>query len=78
MIDLSETESYRKMVLSKRMETECVSLPNFLDNIVKNRYNSLVNEGLFQIQGISYVLGEHKKRMEKREGIKKWKKRKIF
>ena len=78
LIDLSETESYRKMVLSKRMETECVSLPNFLDNIVKNRYNSLVNEGLFQIQGISYVLGEHKKRKEKREGIKKWKKRKIF
>ncbi len=85
VIDFGEQEVIKKKFSQKRMGTDYVSLPIFLDNMVKNRYNSVVNEGLkkemaktsFLRQNVSRT--EEKNRLsEKRKGIEKWKKRKIF
>ena len=46
ILDFSEQEYGQKTVWTKRMENDYVSMPVFLDNIIKNGYNSLVNEGL--------------------------------
>ena len=50
-IDLSKKEIYRIQILKKRMPLEYASIPIFLDNIAKNRYNAVVNEGItFQVK----------------------------
>ena len=56
VLDFNEQEVIQKLIRVKRMENEYVNLPIFLDNIIKNGYNSLVNEGLqtedIQISGL--------------------------
>lgn len=85
VLDFGEQEVVQKLVRAKRIENDYVSLPIFLDNIIKNGYNSLVNEGLqtgmLQISHLQqnvYRTDEKNKLSEKRKGIKKWKKRRIF
>lgn len=85
LLDFSEQETSQKALRIKRMENDYVSLPIFLDNIIKNGYNSLVNEGLqtgtIQISCLRqnvYRTDDKNKLSEKRKGIKKWKKRRIF
>lgn len=81
-----DTESGRqKLFYKKRMGNGYVSMSIFLDNIVKNRYNSVVNEGLqdgtFQISRLQQNVSradDKNKLSEKRKGIRKWKKRRIF
>lgn len=51
VLDFSEEEFYHKMFRGKRMEADYVSMPVFLDNIVKSGYNSLVNEGVLNYKG---------------------------
>lgn len=85
VLDFWEQESGKKMVRTKRMENDYVSVPVFLDNVIKNGYNSLVNEGLqteniqiFCLRQNVYRTDDENKLSEKRKGIKKWKKRRIF
>lgn len=84
LIDCSIGQEYQSLIRGKRMEADYMSLPVFLDNMVKNRYNSLVNEGLqqkgqsSQWQQNVYRSDNKNKLSEKRKGIRKWKKRKIF
>lgn len=44
--DFTVTEEYRSGIMGKRLGADYISMPIFLDNMVKSRYNSLVNEGL--------------------------------
>ena len=46
LLDFNELEYGQKPPWTKRLENDYVSMPIFLDNIIKNGYNSLVNEGL--------------------------------
>ena len=85
ILDFHEQEYGQKTVCTKRMENDYVSVPIFLDNIIKNGYNSLVNEGLqteaiqiLRLQQNVYRTDDKNKLSEKRKGIKKWKKRRIF
>lgn len=85
ILNFSEQEYGQKTIWTKRMENDYVSMPVFLDNIIKNGYNSLVNEGLqtedILISGLQqnvYRTDDKNKLSEKRKGIKKWKKRRIF
>ncbi len=51
VVELGEEEIYRMRILQKRMSLKYASIPIFLDNIVKNRYNAVVNEGItFQVK----------------------------
>ena len=66
------------------MENDYASMSIFLDNIVKNRYNSVVNEGLqrgtleFSVLQQNVSRTDDKNKLgEKRKGIRKWKKRRI-
>ena len=81
-MDFGQKEDCPKKFLQKRMENDYVSMPIFLDNIVKNRYNSVVNEGLqnreiriSRLQQNVYRAEDKNKLSEKRKGIKKWKKK---
>ena len=85
ILDFNEQEYGPRTVWTKRMENDYVSIAIFLDNIIKNGYNSLVNEGLqtediqiFGLQQNVYRTDDKNKLSEKRKGIKKWKKRRIF
>ena len=85
VLDFQEQEYGQKSIWTKRMKNDYVSMPIFLDNIIKNGYNSLVNEGLqtesiqiLRLQQNVYRTDDNNKLSEKRKGIKKWKKRKIF
>lgn len=85
ILDFHEQEYGQKSLWTKRMENDYVSMAIFLDNIIKNGYNSLVNEGLqteeiqiFRLQQNVYRTDDKNKLSEKRKGIKKWKKRRIF
>lgn len=85
ILDFHEREYGQKTLWTKRMENDYVSIAIFLDNIIKNGYNSLVNEGLqtekidiFCLQQNVYRTDDKNKLSEKRKGIKKWKKRRIF
>lgn len=73
-----------KICGGKRMENDYASISIFLDNIVKNRYNSVVNEGLqrgtveFSVLQQNVSRTDDKNKLgEKRKGIRKWKKRRI-
>ena len=84
VLDFDMASDSQKMFRRKRMENDYVSLPIFLDNIIKNRYNSVVNEGLQIKKGRESQLQQNVSRTddknklgEKRKGIKKWKKRRI-
>lgn len=49
-VDFSDNEVYRSIIYQKRMRFTYVSVPIFLDNVVQNRYNAIVNEGItFQV-----------------------------
>ena len=84
VLDFSTGFSERKIYRRKRMENAYVSMGNFLDNIVKNRYNSVVNEGLQIKRERKLNLQQNVSRTDdknklggKRKGIRKWKKRRI-
>ena len=46
LMDFSKTGIYHDMIFKKRLQITYASIPIFLDNIVKNRYNAVVNEGI--------------------------------
>lgn len=84
VLDFGESSAYHKMIKGKRMENDYARLSVFLDNIIKNRYNSVVNEGLQIKKGQESHLQQNVSRTddnnklgEKRKGIRKWKKRRI-
>lgn len=84
LVDFSVKQDCRPMYWRKRMDAEYVNMPIFLDNMVKNRYNSLVNEGLLpkghepDTEQNVYRSDHESKLTEIRKGIRKWKKRKLF
>jgi len=85
VLDFDEASAYQKMLKGKRMENDYASIAIFLDNIIKNRYNSVVNEGLQMKKEYGSYLQQNVFRTDdknklggKRKGIKKWKKRRIF
>lgn len=81
VLDLGEEIQTGRAQKTGRMGKDYVSLRCYLDNIIKNGYNSLVNEGLQQkLQMKTNRNREHEKNKlsEKRKGTVKWKKRKIF
>ena len=85
VLDFDTALTCLKMFREKRIGNDYVTLANFLDNIVKNRYNSVVNEGLqikkgqqSHLQQNVFRTDDKSKQGEKRKGIRKWKKRKIF
>lgn len=45
-MDLSDNGIQRDLIFKKRLKITYLSVPIFLDNIVKNRYNAVVNEGI--------------------------------
>ncbi len=45
-MDFSENGICNALFLKKRLQITYASIPIFLDNIVKNRYNAVVNEGI--------------------------------
>lgn len=50
IMDFHLNEFFCSHILKKRMNFTYVSIPIFLDNTVKNRYNAVVNEGItFQV-----------------------------
>lgn len=50
ILDLHLNEFFCSHILKKRMNFTYASIPIFLDNTVKNRYNAVVNEGItFQV-----------------------------
>lgn len=50
IMDFHPDEFFCSYILKKRMNFTYVSIPIFLDNTVKNRYNAVVNEGItFQV-----------------------------
>lgn len=46
LVDFSDNGICSELVLKKRLQITYASIPIFLDNIVKNRYNAVVNEGI--------------------------------
>lgn len=46
LMDFSDSGIHRELIFRKRMQITYASIPIFLDNIVKNRYNAVVNEGI--------------------------------
>lgn len=46
LMDFSNNGIYHDMIFKKRLQITYASIPIFLDNIVKNRYNAVVNEGI--------------------------------
>ena len=51
MMDFSDKGIHSDLIFKKRLKITYVSIPIFLDNIVKNRYNAVVNEGItFQVK----------------------------
>lgn len=46
LIDFSNSGILRELIFRKRLQITYASIPIFLDNIVKNRYNAVVNEGI--------------------------------
>ena len=46
VMDFGSDTLFSEMVLRKRLQITYASIPIFLDNIVKNRYNAVVNEGI--------------------------------
>jgi len=46
LLDFSNDGIYRDLIFKKRLKITYASIPIFLDNIVKNRYNAVVNEGI--------------------------------
>lgn len=81
VLDLGEEKKTGGALKAGRMGNDWATLSCYLDNIIKNGYNSLVNEGLQQkLQMQTNRNREHEKNKlsEKRKGIVKWKKRKIF
>jgi len=51
VMDFSECGICKDLILKKRLKINYVSIPIFLDNTVKNRYNAVVNEGItFQVK----------------------------
>lgn len=85
VLDFDHVSFFEKSAKEKRLDADKVSLPVFLDNIIKNRYNSVVNEGLQGevikktiLQQNVYRTDDKKGSGGKRKGIIKWKKRKIF
>ena len=51
VMDFSEHGVLNELIFKKRLKITYVSIPIFLDNIVKNRYNAVVNEGItFQVK----------------------------
>ena len=84
VLDFDTAPTCLKMFREKRIGNDYVTLAIFLDNIVKNRYNSVVNEGLQIKKGQWSYLQQNVSRTddknklgEKRKGIRKWKKRRI-
>lgn len=77
VLDLGEEKKMSGAQKAGRMGNDYASLRSYLDNIIKNGYNSLDNEGL---QQKLHRNREHEKNKlsEKRKGTVKWKKRKIF
>jgi len=61
-VDFSLAGIYHELILRKRMKFTYVSIPIFLDNIVKNRYNAVVNEG------ITFQVKQDKKTVWRRKG----------
>ncbi len=84
VLDFDDELTCRKMFREKRIGNDYLTLAIFLDNIIKNRYNSVVNEGLqmnkrqesYLQQNVSRT-DDKNKLGEKRKGIRKWKKRRI-
>lgn len=51
VMDFSENGILNELIFKKRLKITYVSIPIFLDNIAKNRYNAVVNEGItFQVK----------------------------
>lgn len=46
VMDFDDNTVCKEMILRKRLQITYASIPIFLDNIVKNRYNAVVNEGI--------------------------------
>ena len=62
IMDFHLDELFCSHILKKRMNFTYVSIPIFLDNIVKNRYNAVVNEG------ITIQVKNYKKHVWRRKG----------
>lgn len=60
--DFSPDGIYKELVYRKRMKITYASIPIFLDNMVKNRYNAVVNEG------ITFQVKQDKKTVWRRKG----------
>ena len=62
LVDFSDRGICQEMFFKKRMQITYASIPIFLDNIVKNRYNAVVNEG------ITIQVKKDKKQVWRRKG----------
>ncbi len=62
LVDFSPNGIYKELIFKKRMKITYASIPIFLDNIVKNRYNAVVNEG------ITFQVKQDKKTVWRRKG----------
>ncbi len=60
--DFSSDGIYKELVERKRLKITYASIPIFLDNTVKNRYNAVVNEG------ITFQVKQDKKTVWRRKG----------
>ncbi len=61
-MDFSENGICKDLIHKKRLKINYVSIPIFLDNTVKNRYNAVVNEG------ITFQVKKDKKQVWRRKG----------
>ena len=62
LMDFSNSGILRELIFRKRLQITYASIPIFLDNIVKNRYNAVVNEG------ITIQVKNYKKHVWRRKG----------
>lgn len=62
LMDFSNSGIFQDLIFKKRLQITYVSIPIFLDNIVKNRYNAVVNEG------ITFQVKKDKKHVWRRKG----------
>ena len=61
VMDFDGNTDCAEMILRKRIQITYVSIPIFLDNIVKNRYNAVVNEGItIRVKKYSKHVGRRK------------------
>jgi len=79
LIDLTPEGKAQREIQKRRQDIESVSMGNFLDTIVKNRYNTLVKEGKLKQNTVwEHRTGKNKKLCNNRKEKQGWKKRKTL